>query len=170
MFWRTITILNDSSPSVIVYCYKANWRIFMKKQPRCKKCGRQLKSFMSIVRGMGPKCAGGSVTSGKSVCARNKQSSGLSYQSLDLEQIQTPLFPGDLPAKRLSKKELYRRLQEERRRLFEMRMPFQCGMLLLKRKPLIYTPLDDGSWKENPSGRVISHERLQEYLKQYRFI
>jgi hypothetical protein len=51
-----------------------------------------------------------------------------------------------------------------------MRVPFQCGMLLPKRKPLVYTPLDDGSWKENPTGRVISHERLQEYLRQYRFI
>jgi hypothetical protein len=39
-----------------------------------------------------------------------------------------------------------------------------------KRKPLVYTPLDDGTWRENPSGRVVSHERLQEYLTRYRFI
>jgi hypothetical protein len=30
--------------------------------------------------------------------------------------------------------------------------------------------LEDGSWQENPSGRVISHERLQQYLVRYRFI
>jgi hypothetical protein len=75
-----------------------------------------------------------------------------------------------LPTKRLSKRELYRRRRKERRRSFETREPFQCGMLLPKRKPLVYTPLDDGSWKENPTGRVISNERLQEYLKQCRFI
>ncbi len=142
----------------------------MKKQPRCKKCGRQLKSFMSIVRGMGPKCAGGSFTSGKSVRARITRNSGIAYQSAGSDQLHTPLFPGDLLTKRLSKKELYRRRREERRRSFEMRVPFQCGMLLPKRKPLVYTPLDDGTWRENPSGRVISHERLQEYLSQYRFI
>ncbi len=120
----------------------------MKKQPRCKKCGRQLKSFMSIVRGMGPKCAGGSATSGKSVRARITRNSGIAYQSAGSDQLQTPLFPGDLPTKRLSKKELYRRRREERRRSFEMRVPFQCGMLLPKRKPLVYTPLDDGTWKK----------------------
>ena len=119
---------------------------------------------------MGPKCAGVSATPGKSIRVKIKRSSGIAYQSVVSNQIQTPLFPGDLPTKRLSKRELYRRRREDRRRSFETREPFQCGMLLPKRKPLIYTPLDDGSWKENPTGRVISHERLQEYLKQYRFI
>ena len=46
----------------------------------------------------------------------------------------TLLFPGDLPTKRLSKRELYRRRREERRRLFETREPFQCGVLLPKKK------------------------------------
>jgi len=144
----------------------------MEENPRCKKCRRVLKSPISIARGMGPKCAGVSATRGKSVRARITRSSGIAYQSVCVvsNQIQTPLFPGDLPMKRLSKRELYRRRREERRRSFETREPFQCGILLPKRKPLVYTPLDDGSWKENPTGRVISHERLQEYLKQYRFI
>ena len=142
----------------------------MEENPRCKKCRRVLKSPISIARGMGPKCAGVSATPGKSIRVKIKRSSGIAYQSVVSNQIQTPLFPGDLPTKRLSKKESYRRRREERRRSFETREPFQCGMLLPKRKPLIYTPLDDGSWKENPTGRVISRERLQEYLKQYRFI
>lgn len=142
----------------------------MEENPRCKKCKRVLKSPISIARGMGPKCAGVSVIRGKSVRARITRSSGIEYQSAGSDQLQTTLFPGDLPTKRLSKRELYRRRKEERRRSFETREPFQCGMLLPKRKPLIYTPLDDGSWKENPTGRVISHERLQEYLRQYRFI
>lgn len=142
----------------------------MEENPRCKKCKRVLKSPISIARGMGPKCAGISATPGKSIRVKIKRSSGIAYQSVVSNQIQTPLFLGDLPTKHLSKRELYRRRREERRRSFETREPFQCGMLLPKRKPLIYTPLDDGSWKENPTGRVISHERLQEYLRQYRFI
>ncbi|MEP0805620.1 MAG: hypothetical protein HRF47_09030 [Chloroflexota bacterium] len=80
------------------------------------------------------------------------------------------LLPGELPAKPLSKREQYRRRREERRRMFEMREAFQCGLLLPQRKPLVYVPLKDGNWMENPSGRVISHERLQEYLRRYRFI
>jgi hypothetical protein len=84
--------------------------------------------------------------------------------------MQAPLFPGELPKKQLSKKEMFRWRRDERRRLFETREPFQCGVLLPKRKPLVYTPLEDGQWQENPSGRLISHERLQEYLVKYRFI
>ncbi len=54
--------------------------------------------------------------------------------------------------------------------MFEMRDVFQCGLLLPQRKPLVYEPLEDGNWKESPSGRIISHERLQNYLRRYRFI
>ncbi len=142
----------------------------MEENPRCKKCKRVLKSPISIARGMGPKCAGVSAARGKSVRARITRSFGIAYQSTGSDQLQMPLFPGDLPTKRLSKRELYRRRREERKQSFETREPFQCGMLLPKRKPLIYTPLDDGNWKENPTGRVVSHERLQEYLTRYRFI
>ncbi|MCZ7547640.1 MAG: hypothetical protein M5U11_00590 [Anaerolineales bacterium] len=75
-----------------------------------------------------------------------------------------------MPTKPMSKKELYRRRREERRRSFETHQPFQCGLLMPKKMPLVYEPLEDGSWKENPSGRVIPHERLQHYLTKYRFI
>jgi len=142
----------------------------MEKQPRCKKCGRRLKSPLSVARGMGPKCAGITSTSGKSVRVRSKQSHGVAYSDKAPSQEQAPLFPGELPKKHLSKRELVRRRREERRRLFETRLPFQCGLVLPARKPLVYTPLEDGSWQENHSGRVISHERLQQYLVKYRFI
>jgi len=142
----------------------------MDKQPKCKKCGRRLKSPMSVARGMGPKCAGITATSGKSVRVRSRSSSGVAYTEIGSSHMQAPLFPGELPKKRLSKRELFRRRRDERRRLFETREQFQCGVVLPKRKPLVYTPLEDGSWKENPSGKIISHERLQEYLKRYRFI
>ena len=142
----------------------------MEKQSRCKKCGRRLKSPMSIARGMGPKCAGVTTISGKSVHVRSRPSSGVAFTDIAPSHLQAPLFPGELPKKRLSKRELFRRRREERRRLFETRKAFQCGLLLPKREPLLYTPLEDGTWKENPSGRVISNERLLKYLNDYRFI
>ena len=142
----------------------------MEGKPRCNKSGRVLKSSASIARGIGPKCAGISSNFGRSVHTRIKQSSGLAYQSDGASGKQTSLFSGELLTRSLSKRELYRRRREERRRLFETREPFQCGMLLPRRRALIYEPVDNGNWKENPSGRIISHKRLQEYLKRYRFI
>lgn len=146
------------------------WRILMEGKTKCKKCGRVLKSAISIARGMGPKCAGIISTSGKGVRVQSKSNSSLPYAKITPTQVQTVLFSGDLPVKRPSKRELVRRQREERRRLFETRLPFQCGLVLPARKPLVYTPLEDGAWQENPSGRVISHERLQQYLVRYRFI
>ena len=142
----------------------------MEKQPRCKKCGRRLKSPMSIAMGMGPKCAGISGLHGRSVRAGIRHRSGTVYSDSDSNPIQTSLFPTEMTAKRLSKKELFRRRREERRRLFETHKPFQCGMLMPKRRQLVYIPLDDGNWKEDPTGRIISHERLQEYLQRYRLV
>jgi hypothetical protein len=109
-------------------------------------------------------------TSGKKVLPNVRRSSGRAYPSVEVSGGQPLLFSGEPPAKPLSKKEIYRRRKEERRRSFETRRSFQCGLLLPKKMPLVYEPLEDGSWKENPSGRVIPHERLQEYLTKYRFI
>ena len=142
----------------------------MEKQPKCKKCGRRLKSPLSIAIGMGPKCAGIKSTSGRSVRVQSKPSSRTAYSDKTLVQVQAPLFTGELRKKRLSRRELFRRRREERRRLFETRLPFQCGLVLPARKPLVYIPLEDGSWREGYSGRVISHERLQQYLIRFRFI
>ena len=142
----------------------------MEKQPRCKKCGRRLKSPLSIAIGMGSKCAGIKPTSGKTVHTQSKISSRTAYSDKILDKAQAPQFAGELPKKRLSRRELFRRRREERRRLFETRLPFQCGMVLPARKPLVYIPLEDGSWREDYSGRVISHERLQQYLVRFRFI
>jgi hypothetical protein len=144
--------------------------VMMEKQARCKKCGRRLKSPLSIAIGMGSKCAGLKSTTGRSVRVQNKPTSPTSYSDKTLIQVQASLFFGDLPKKRLSKRELFCRRREECRRLFETRLPFQCGLVLPTKKPLVYTPLEDGSWRENPSGRVISNERLQQYLVRFRFI
>ena len=142
----------------------------MEGKPRCKKCGRILKSPASIARGVGSVCAGVTGTQKKMAPVRVKRRSGKAYQSVGTGERQASLFTGELPTKPVSKKELYRRRREERRRSFETRQPFQCGLLLPKKMPLVYEPLEDGSWKETPSGRVIPHERLQQYLTKYRFI
>jgi hypothetical protein len=104
------------------------------------------------------------------VPVRAKRSSSKAYQCLGVGERQALLFSGELSAQPVSKKELYRRKREERRRSFETHRPFQCGLLMPKRKPLVYEPLADGNWQENPGGRVISHERLQQYLVKYRLI
>lgn len=142
----------------------------MEGRPRCKKCGRALKSPVSIARGVGSVCAGATGTRGRTVRVRMKRRSGRAYQSVGVGERQVPLFSGEMLIKPMSKKEIYRRRREERRQSFETHQPFQCGLLMPRRKPLVYEPLEDGSWKENPSGRVIPHERLQRYLTKYRFI
>lgn len=142
----------------------------MEGQPKCKKCGRVLKSPASIARGMGSKCAGITATSGREFHSRHRRDSGKTHQSVGASGAQTPLSSGDLPTQRLSKKEVFRRLKEERRRLFEERMPFQCGVLSRTHTPLVYVPSGDGGWMENHSGRIIPHEELHNYLKRYQFI
>lgn len=87
-----------------------------------------------------------------------------------MSESQVLLFTGELPAKPVSRKELYQRRREKRHRSFETRQAFECGLLLPKKMPLVYEPMEDGNWKENPSGRVIPHERLQQYLTRYRLI
>ena len=110
------------------------------------------------------------VCSGHEHFSQSKPSSRVAYSDKTLVQVQAPLFMGESPKKRMSKREMFRRRREERRRLFETRLPFQCGLVLPARKPLVYTPMEDGSWREDYSGRVISHERLQQYLVRYGFI
>jgi len=142
----------------------------MEGRPRCKKCGRVLKSPVSIARGVGSVCAGETGIRGRMDRVRMKRRSGRAYQSVDVSKRQVQLFSGEMPSRSVSKKEVYRRRREECRRSFETRQPFQCGLLMPKKMPLVYEPLEDGSWMESPSGRVIPHERLQQYLTKYRFI
>ena len=161
---------NDSSPGFTPGLLYSVMEVTMEKQARCKKCGRRLKSLLSIAIGMGPKCAGIKPTFGRSVRVQSKSSTRTVYSDKMLSQVQAPLFTGELREKLLNKKELFRRCREERRRLFETRLPFQCGLVLPAGKPLVYTPMEDGFWREDYSGRVISHERLQQYLVRYGFI
>ena len=141
----------------------------MQQQVRCKKCGRILKSPASIAMGMGPKCAGFSGGS-KGVRVRAGRRGGAPYSQGTSSGTQAAFPTGEIKQKRLSKREIAKRNREERRRLFDERLPFQCGLLLPEREPIIYTPTEDGSWKDSTSGRVVPHEQLQSYLKRYQFI
>lgn len=142
----------------------------MEGQPKCIKCGRILKSPASVARGMGSKCAGITATTGRTFHSRYKQSAGITYQGMGANNKQATLFSGDLSTKRLSKREVSRRLKEERNRLFAERKPFQCGILSRTRTPLVYVPAGDKGWMENHSGRIIPHEELHKYLKRYQLI
>ena len=108
-------------------------------KPRCKKCGRVLSDPESIARGMGPKCAGVS-GGGRKVKTRIGKRSGIPYNAGAIGSMQATLPIGDTTPKRPSKRDLARRNREERRRLFDERQPFQCGLLLPERKPIILYP------------------------------
>ena len=142
----------------------------MERTVKCKKCGRVLKSPLSIAMGMGPKCAGVSSAQGCRIHIGIRRSSGKSYQAVGMGGMQSLLISPEHAERKLSKKELSRRRRDERRRLFEQRQPFQCGILTRGKTPLIYEPTGEKEWKDKVSGRVISHEHLQDYLRRYRFI
>lgn len=141
----------------------------MEQQARCKKCGRILKSPQSIAMGMGWTCAGGQSGSRKTFRVRRKGSTGKTYQSSNSSTKGSNVV-GDLSSKPVSRREAARRIREERRRLFEQRQPFQCGVLTQTHIPVIYMPLGDGGWKEDHSGHIIAHDKLLTYLQRYRLI
>ncbi len=142
----------------------------MEEQARCKKCGRVLKSAASIARGMGSTCAGTKPTSGKTFNPRVRAGSTKCYSTPGPNRIQNAALSGDLSNKPVSKREMFRKVRDERRKLFEERRPFQCGVLTRTHIPLIYVPAGERSWKENHSGRTIPHEALQNYLERYNLI
>jgi hypothetical protein len=129
-----------------------------------------LKSPTSIARGMGSTCAGTTPPAGKSFHLRIRRDSAKPYSITGPNIMQNTACYGDLSDKPASKREVFRRTRDERRKLFEARLPFQCGVLTRTHTPVIYLPLGDSGWKENHSGRVIPHERLQAYLKRFSLI
>jgi hypothetical protein len=137
----------------------------MEQQARCKKCGRILKSPQSIAIGMGSTCAGVASSVGKATQVHQKIGSGKAYKNDAVDRKNEPLT-GDLSSKSLT----MRQIREQRRRLFEERKPFRCGIFAKTREPLIYVPAENGLWKEDWTGREISHERLKGYLRKYQFI
>lgn len=138
-------------------------------QPRCKKCGRVLSDPESIARGMGPKCAGISGR-GRSMKVRAVHPGGSRYSLGFSGGMQATLPIVDTATKNQFERESGICTREERRRLFEERKSFQCGLMLPERKPIIYTPTVNGDWKNNSSESVIPHVQLQSYLKRYQLI
>lgn len=142
----------------------------MEGQPRCIKCGRILKLAASIARGMGSKCAGIGVTGGRAFDMGIGGRSSEASQSIDSNVLTSSVPPSDLSTQPLRKRVDFSRIKAERRKLFDQRKPFQCGVLTRTHIPLIYVPAGDSAWKENHSGRTIPHEILQNYLKRYHLI
>jgi hypothetical protein len=118
---------------------------------------------------MGSTCAGAIVPAGKRFSVRIKKSSARAQLATGT-CAQSPGVAENVASITASKREAVRKIKEDRRRLFEERKPFQCGVLSKARQLLMYIPAGDGVWQENLTGKVISHERLQEYLKRYQFI
>ena len=142
----------------------------MEEQARCKKCGRILKSPASIARGMGSTCARLTPPFGKGFSLRIRRGYAKPYSTTCPNRRQNAASYGDLSTKLISQRERFRRAKEERRELFEQRMPFQCGVVARTSIPIIYVPLGESGWKENHSGRIIAHEKLQAYLKRFSLI
>jgi len=142
----------------------------MEGQARCIKCGRILKSAASIARGMGSKCAGIGAKGGKAFHMRIRERGGKACQSVDHNTSTNSILTNDLSAEPLRRRVDISRMRAERRRLFDERKPFQCGVLTRTHTPLIYIPAGDSAWKENHSGRTIPHGTLQNYLKRYNLI
>ncbi len=138
-------------------------------KPRCKKCGKVLSDPESIARGMGPKCAGIS-SGGRSEKVRIAHPGGSQYSFGISGGMQATLPVMPTAPKIKPKAEQARCSREERRRLFEERKPFECGLLLPDRKAVIYTPIAHGDWKNNSNENVIAHDQLQIYLKRYQLI
>ena len=135
----------------------------MEKQVRCKKCGRVLKSPASIARGIGSTCAGIGIKSGKTFQSSVRHASTQTYATVGTNKTHGASPDGDLSNKPANKR-------DERRKLFEARRPFQCGVLTRTRTPLIYVPAGESEWKEKHSGRVIPNDKLQAYLKRFSLI
>jgi len=142
----------------------------MEGQPRCIKCGRILKSAASIARGMGSKCAGIRATGGKAFHMKIRERVGKACQSAGNSIPTSSVLPQDLSTRSFRRRADISMKRAERRRLFDERKPFQCGVLTRTHTPLIYVPAGDSAWKENHSGRTIPHEILQNYLKRYNLI
>jgi hypothetical protein len=141
----------------------------MKTTAKCKKCGRVLKSPLSVAMGMGPTCAGISTRQGCTIHIGLRRSTGKRYGLAGASAAQIPSMTVP-PEKKVSRKEKSRLQREERRRLFEQRQAFQLGMLARSKMPLRYEPVGVKDWKECGSGKVISQDQLLVYLTRYRFI
>ena len=102
---------------------------------------------------------------GQSLSIRQKRSSGKAYKNDYGSQKNTPLT-GDLSSKPLT----LARSESSDGDYLRSENHFGCGIFAKTRKPLIYVPTENGSWKEDWTGKEISHERLKGYLRKYQFI
>jgi len=141
-------------------------------RPTCKRCGRTLKDPVSIARGIGPVCAGSGGSSSGRRPPRTRDRSGRRYEAVGNGNGQLPLFaqgnePDEHP--RMSKRARVAAARERRRRQFQRRRAFQCGLNARTREPVVYSPTPEGGWT-NTEGYTTSHAALEKYLRRYGWI
>jgi len=141
-------------------------------RPRCSKCGRTLKNPASIARGMGPVCAGAGGSASRRHPPRSRPRSGQKYAAVAAGSSQLQLFaPGEESDEtpEMSKRARLAATRARRRRKFEGRQAFQCGLSGRTREPLVFRPTPDGGWTSS-SGYTTGHEALERYLRRYGWI
>lgn len=156
---------------------------------KCRVCGRQLHSPISVAMGIGPKCAGGRPGTGRRIQARPRTASHrlyssnahlttqtmpligtteLVYRDQLLQLVTVPLtreqFCAELAnMKRGTKSELSRMRAE----LLEARTAFCAGIFFMASgEQCAYEPVDQLSWREVHSKRAMENVDLGTYLKQ----
>lgn len=152
---------------------------------RCKVCGRQLHNPISIARGIGPVCAGDQPTSRKTQ-VKVRSSSRRSYvDSAPSNQIFPPITAGltaqdklyrlitiplalteyraELARMKRGTKKILRKMRAE---MLQARRAFCAGAFLLYEEQCVFEPVDEKSWREVHSSRVLENSALQTYLMQ----
>lgn len=152
---------------------------------RCKVCGRQLHNPISIARGIGPVCAGDQPTGRKTrvkACSYSRRSyvdsapsnqmfppitAGLIAQDRLYRLITIPLtlseYRTELAHMKRGTKKILRKM---RAGMLQARKAFCAGAFLLNEEQCVFEPVDEKSWREVHSSRVLENSALQTYLMQ----
>lgn len=155
--------------------------------PRCKRCGRVLKSPASIARGMGPECAGAGPGRGKRFRLPIKGRTTHAYQSAPTFGKSQPAAAGMFttqPTKAEIEEEAKRAAQCERRKALDEHQVITLGPFARRNLDYkfitTYTPVSPDEWKmesrNETTGEIIergfttTHQNLADFLNRYGYI
>ncbi|MFZ1042156.1 MAG: DUF6011 domain-containing protein [Anaerolineales bacterium] len=155
---------------------------------KCRVCGRQLHNPISVAMGIGPKCAGGRPGTERRIRARPRTASHRLYASNAHLTTQTmPLigttelvyrdqllrlvtvpstreqFCAELANMKRGTKKKLRRLRWE---MLLARRTFCAGAFFMNEEQCMYEPVNEDSWREVHSPRVIRSLDLESYLNR----
>ena len=153
---------------------------------KCKVCGRVLHNPVSIARGIGPVCAGDG-SGGRSIRVKIRNPShrdASSNQPLPIQilpqvtvnvpnedqlyrLVTTPLRHGQFRAALASmKRGTKKKLQRLRGEMLLARRTFCAGAFFMNEEQCMYEPVNEDSWREVHSPRVIRSFDLESYLNR----